>query len=83
MKPPSLIRHMLANSTRRGDVVLDPFAGSGSTMVACELMGRRAALIELEPRFCDVIARRWRELSAGNTALRMNEGKKAEPDERN
>jgi DNA modification methylase len=68
MKPTSLIRHMLANSTRRGDVVLDPFAGSGSTMVACELMGRRAALIELEPRFCDVIVRRWEELSAGNHA---------------
>jgi DNA modification methylase len=68
MKPTALIRHMLANSTRRGDVVLDPFAGSGSTMVACELLGRRAALIELEPRFCDVIARRWTELSAGNRA---------------
>jgi DNA modification methylase len=76
MKPTGLIRHMLANSTRRGDVVLDPFAGSGSTMVACEMMGRRAALIELEPRFCDVIARRWTELSAGNTALRMREGRK-------
>jgi DNA modification methylase len=68
MKPTALIRHMLANSTRRGDVVLDPFAGSGSTLVACELLGRRAALIELEPRFCDVIARRWTELSAGNHA---------------
>ena len=68
MKPPGLIRTTLANSTRRGDVVLDPFAGSGSTMVACELMGRRAALIELEPRFCDVIVRRWEELSAGNRA---------------
>jgi DNA modification methylase len=68
MKPTGLIRHLLANSTRRGDVVLDPFAGSGSTLVACELLGRRAALIELEPRFCDVIARRWSELSPRNTA---------------
>jgi DNA modification methylase len=65
MKPTALIRHMLANSTRRGDVVLDPFAGSGSTMVACELLGRRAALIELEPRFCDVIVRRWRSSRQG------------------
>jgi DNA modification methylase len=71
MKPTGLIRHMLANSTRRGDVVLDPFAGSGSTLVACELLGRRGALIELEPRFCDVIARRWTELSAGNRAELM------------
>jgi DNA modification methylase len=71
MKPTALIRHMLANSTRRGDVVLDPFAGSGSTLVACELLGRRAALIELEPRFCDVIVRRWTELSAANTVRRL------------
>jgi adenine-specific DNA methylase len=64
-------RPLLANSTRRGDVVLDPFAGSGSTMVACELLGRRAALIELEPRFVDVIVRRWEELSPGNRAERV------------
>jgi DNA modification methylase len=76
MKPTALIRHMLANSTRRGDVVLDPFAGSGSTLVACELLDRRAAMIELEPRFCDVIVRRWTELSAGNTALRVDVGRK-------
>jgi DNA modification methylase len=63
MKPTGLIRHLLANSTRRGNVVLDPFAGSGSTLVACELLGRCAALIELEPRFCDVIVRRWEELA--------------------
>ncbi|SRR6266545_1269238 len=68
MKPTALIRHLLANSTRRGDVVLDPFAGSGSTMVACELLGRRAVLIELEPRFCDVVAHRWTELAPGNRA---------------
>jgi DNA modification methylase len=74
MKPTGLIRHMLANSTRRGDVVLDPFAGSGSTMVACELMGRRAALIELEPRFCDVIVRRWQELDPGHRAERLRSG---------
>ncbi len=73
-KPTALIRHMLANSTRRGDLVLDPFAGSGSTLVACELLGRRAALIELEPRFCDVIARRWTELSPGNQAELVRPG---------
>ncbi len=58
MKPTSLIRTMLANSTRGGDVILDPFAGSGSTLVAAEVMSRRVAAIELEPRFCDVIVRR-------------------------
>lgn len=74
MKPTGLIRHQLANSTRRGDLVLDPFAGSGSTLVACDLLGRRAALIELEPQFCDVIARRWTELSPGNKAELITHG---------
>jgi len=74
MKPPALIRTMLANSTALGDVVLDPFAGSGSTMVACEQLGRRAYLIELEPKFCDVIVRRWRELAPGNTVTRIRDG---------
>ena len=74
MKPPALIRTMLANSTALGDVVLDPFAGSGSTMVACEQLGRRAYLIELEPKFCDVIVRRWRELAPGNAVTRIRDG---------
>lgn len=52
-------RRMLGDSTSRGDLVLDPFAGSGSTLVAARLMGRCAAAIELEPRFCDVITGRW------------------------
>ena len=74
MKPPALIRHLLANSTARGDLVLDPFAGSGSTMVACEQLGRRAALVEFEPKFCDVIVRRWRELAPGNPVTRIRDG---------
>ena len=65
---------MLANSTASGDVVLDPFAGSGSTMVACEQLGRRAFLIELEPKFCDVIVRRWRELAPGTAVTRIRDG---------
>lgn len=68
MKPTGLVRGLLANSTRRGDLVLDPFAGSGSTLVAAAQLERRAALIELEPRFCDVIVRRWQGLAPGNQA---------------
>jgi DNA modification methylase len=75
MKPTALIRHLLANSTRRGDVVLDPFAGSGSTLVACELLGRRAAMIELEAKFCDVIVRRWLELDPSHQAQRCRNGR--------
>ena len=75
MKPTGLIRQMLGNSTRRGDLVLDPFAGSGSTLVAAELMGRRVAAIELEPRFCDVVVRRWLDLDPLHAAQRVRDGR--------
>jgi DNA modification methylase len=61
MKPVSLIAAQLRNSTHRADVVVDLFAGSGSTLIACEEMGRRAFCIELDPRYCDVIRRRYAE----------------------
>lgn len=63
MKPPELIEIALVNSTKRGDLVLDPFAGSGSVMVACERLGRSARLIELDPRYCDVIIDRYERLT--------------------
>jgi DNA modification methylase len=66
-KPVELIERCLRNSSRRGELVLDPFAGSGSTLIACERSGRRARLIELEPRYCDVIFARY-ERHAGERA---------------
>ena len=71
MKPPELIEAMLRNSTRRRDLVLDPFAGSGSTLIACERLGRRARLIELDPRYCDVIIARYETLT-GEQASRVS-----------
>jgi DNA modification methylase len=65
MKPPELIRRHLLNSSKPGDVVLDPFAGSGSTLIACELTGRIAYLVELDPRYCDVIRLRYEEFRLG------------------
>ena len=65
MKPVALLEALLHNSSARGDLVLDTFGGSGSTLIACERMGRRARLAELEPRFCDVIRRRWAEHAHG------------------
>jgi len=58
-KPVGLAGIGIRNSSRRGGVVLDPFAGSGSTLIAADQLGRRAFLVELEPRYCDVIRRRW------------------------
>ncbi len=58
-KPVSLITRALLNSSQRGNIVADAFGGSGSTLIACAETGRRARLIELDPKYCDVIRRRW------------------------
>lgn len=63
MKPVALIERMLRNSAARGDIVLDLFGGSGSTMIACEKLGMSARLMELDARFVDVIVRRWQEFT--------------------
>lgn len=74
MKPVGLIRRMLDNSSKRGDAVLDLFGGSGSTLIACEGSGRRARLMELDPRFADVIVLRWQELT-GQKAILDGDGR--------
>lgn len=63
-KPDWLAMRALRNSTKRNDIVLDPFGGSGSTMHAAEKVGRRAYMIELDPKFCDVIRDRWERMNA-------------------
>jgi DNA modification methylase len=69
MKPVELIERAVLNSSRDGDIVLDPFGGSGSTLVACEKQGRRARLIELDPKYCDVIVQRWQTLTGRSATL--------------
>lgn len=59
MKPVPLIGRLVLNSSRKGDVVMDLFGGSGSTLMACEQTGRRARCMELDPVYCDVIINRW------------------------
>jgi site-specific DNA-methyltransferase (adenine-specific) len=59
MKPIGLVAHQVANSSRRGDIVYDPFGGSGSTLIACENLRRPARLVEIDPAYCDVIVDRW------------------------
>jgi DNA modification methylase len=58
MKPVALVERAIRNSSKRRDIVLDPFAGSGTTLMAAEGSGRTAALVELDPRYCDVVVRR-------------------------
>jgi len=70
MKPVALVRRMLANSARRGERVLDPFGGSGSTLIASESLGMRGHLVELDERFVDVIVGRWENLT-GRKATRV------------
>lgn len=62
-KPVALVEAHLANSTAHGDLVLDPFLGSGTTMIACEKLGRSAYCLEIEPRYVDVAVRRWEEFT--------------------
>jgi DNA modification methylase len=69
MKPVALVERAIRNSSKSRDIVLDPFGGSGSTMIACEKAGRQARLIELDPKYCDVIVTRWQEFSGGAATL--------------
>ena len=69
MKPVELVERAIRNSSRPGDVVLDPFGGSGTTLIAAEKSGRIARLIELDPKYVDVIVRRWEEFT-GKQAIR-------------
>jgi DNA modification methylase len=61
MKPVALVERAIRNSSKSRDIVLDPFGGLGSTLIACEKARRQARLVELDPRYCDVILRRWQE----------------------
>lgn len=63
MKPIELIAKQIQNSSRTNDVVLDPFGGSGTTLIACEHLKRKCLTMELDPRYCDVIVKRWEELT--------------------
>jgi DNA modification methylase len=69
MKPVELIERAIRNSSKSRDTVLDPFGGSGSTLIACEKTGRQARLIELEPKYCDVAIVRWRDFTGRQATL--------------
>jgi DNA modification methylase len=69
MKPVELVERALRNSSKTRDTILDTFGGSGTTLIACEKSGRQGRVIELEPKYCDVIVRRWQEFSGRKAHL--------------
>jgi DNA modification methylase len=69
MKPVELVERAVRNSSKDRDTVLDPFGGSGTTLIACEKTGRQARVIELEPKYCDVICRRFMDFSGKAATL--------------
>ena len=75
MKPVELVERAIRNSSRPGDIVLDPFGGSGTTLIAAEKTGRIGWLIELDPKYVDVIVRRWQDWS-GQEAYRESDAVK-------
>ena len=73
MKPVELMERAVRNSSKTRDIVLDPFGGSGTTVIACEKSGRRARLMELDPKYVDVIIKRWQSFT-GKEAQRASDG---------
>ena len=69
MKPVELVERALVNSSQAGDLILDLFGGSGSTLIGCERRGRKARLMEIDPKYADVIVRRYQEYSGKRAVL--------------
>ena len=74
MKPVELFEYQMLNNTKGADIVLDSFGGSGTTVIAAEKHGRHARLMELDPKYCDVIIKRWQDFT-GQQAVHAETGK--------
>jgi len=72
-KPVQLAERALKRSSEKNDIVLDAFGGSGSTMIACEQLGRRARIIELDPKYTDAMVTRWCKYKEDMTVLKNGE----------
>lgn len=72
-KPVQLAERALKRSSELGDIVLDAFGGSGSTMISCEQLGRKARLIEIDPKYCDAIVTRWCQYKKDPTVIKNGE----------
>lgn len=76
MKPLKLLARLIKNSSRQGEIVLDTFGGSGSTLITCEQLGRRCYTMELDPRYADVIVKRWAKFTGKDSAELVRNGQK-------
>lgn len=76
MKPLKLLARLIKNSSRPGDIVLDTFGGSGSTLITCEQLGRLCYTMELDPKYADVIVKRWQKFTGESPTLVRNGEKK-------
>lgn len=74
MKPVELFAYQIECSTQKGDSVLDSFGGSGTTIIACEQLGRTGYSMELDPRYCDVILQRWENFTSRKAVLMNDAG---------
>ena len=72
VKPVALVADAIRDVSDRGQIVLDTFGGSGTTLIAAEKTGRRARLIEIDPAYCDVIIRRWQTLTGKDAVLEQS-----------
>ncbi len=73
MKPVELVERAIRNSSKTHDLIFDPFGGSGTTLIACEMTTRQARLIELDPKYVDVIIRRWQDFTGQKAVLAANQ----------
>ena len=69
MKPVALVANAIMDGTKENDIVLDAFGGSGTTLIACEQTGRQCRMMELDPHYCDVIIKRWKNLTGQEAVL--------------
>ena len=75
VKPVALVADVLKDASRRSDLVLDPFAGSGTTIIAAQKTGRQARALEIDPSYADVIVRRWQMYTGKPAVLEATQGK--------
>ena len=69
MKPVSLMEYCIKNNTKGSDIIYDSFLGSGSTLIAAEKTGRKCYGLELDPKYCDVIIKRWQDYTGKEATL--------------